>query len=394
MRDKTRLIVFASAVFLMWFSQYSYVPTLPEYLRARLTSLALVGSVLAMYGLWQVVVRLPLGILIDAVGRQKLFILGGFCLCALGALLLGSARTAFGLYVGRSLTGAAMGTWVPLVVVFSGFFPEKQSVRASAILAMVSAAAKLSASALNGYLNQWGGSFLAFLVAAWAAAAGALLVLPVPVDSRPAGAPRLRPLLGLFLRGSVLLPSVLAALNQYVIFGISLGFMPVLAGRLGAGDISLGYLATTNLLFFVVGNMAVTSSTFRFRSESMMLVSYLLFGAAVGLAGLARSIPFLFILQAFIGIAHGIGYPVQMGLSIRDVPSGQRTAAMGFYQSVYANGIFLGPWACGVLAESLGLRPMFALTAGAVLVLGLSGGIVLLRQAGRQEVPPGKGTSP
>ena len=93
MKRKRHLILFAGAVFLLWFSQYVFVPTLPEYLRDKVGSLAVVGAVLAMYGLWQVVVRLPLGILIDAVGRQKLFLLGGFLVAALGALTLGTSRS-------------------------------------------------------------------------------------------------------------------------------------------------------------------------------------------------------------------------------------------------------------------------------------------------------------
>ncbi|MEE8590579.1 MAG: MFS transporter, partial [Spirochaetia bacterium] len=107
MTKKRHLILFTCAVFLFWFSQYVFVPTLPEYLRGIVNSFSVVGAVLAMYGLWQVVVRLPMGILIDAVGRQKLFILGGFFVCAAGSLLLGTTDTTVGLYLGRSLTGLA-----------------------------------------------------------------------------------------------------------------------------------------------------------------------------------------------------------------------------------------------------------------------------------------------
>ncbi|UCF97001.1 MAG: MFS transporter [Spirochaetaceae bacterium] len=402
MTRKRNLILFASAVFLLWFSQYVFYPTLPEYLREKVDSLTVVGAVLAMYGLWQVVVRLPLGILIDAVGRQKLFLLGGFLLCAIGALLLGTGKTAGAMYLGRSLSGLAMSIWVPLVVVFSGFFPAAQSVRASAILSLVTAVARISATALNGYLNEMGGYVLAFLIAVAAAGLGVVLVLPVPVDSRAAGRPQLRPLLRLFLHRSVILPSLLAAINQYVIFGISLGFMPVLAKQLGAGDVALGYLATTNLLFFLLGNLIATSSSSRFTPALTLLASYSLFATAIATAAVSKGVFLLFVVQGCIGFAHGIGYPVLMGMTIRDIPSGQRTAAMGLHQSVYAAGIFVGPWASGALADAIGIRPMFGLTAALVLVFGLSGGILLSRRATLKDFrkeqspgkPPEKGTTP
>jgi DHA1 family multidrug resistance protein-like MFS transporter len=402
MKRKSSLILFAAAVFLFWFSQYVFLPTLPEYVRSKVGSLAAVGAVLAMYGLGMVIVRLPLGILIDALGRQKMFLFGGFLVSALGSLALGTGGTIPALYIGRSFTGLAQGIWVPLVVVFSGFFPPDHSVRATAMLTLFSAAARIVATALNGYLNEWGGPILAFYVATGTAVLAAILVLPVPVNSRPAGAPKLRPLLRMFLRKTVLLPSVLGAINQYVIFGVSLGFIPVLAGRLGAGDIALGYLAMANLFFFLAGNLIASSSSSRFRPQTLLLASYALFAGALVTAALAGSIPLLFVLQGCIGMAHGIGYPVLMGMTIRNVPAQSRSSAMGLHQSVYAAGIFIGPWASGALAEGLGIRTMFGLTAALVLVLGSSGAIVLSRRpspaaeppAGRRATRPGRGTNP
>jgi predicted MFS family arabinose efflux permease len=398
MKRRRSLTLIACAVFLYWFSQYVFLPTLPEYLRGKVESLAVVGAVLAMYGLWQVVVRLPLGILIDAVGRQKLFLLAGLLVGALGALTLGTARTIPTLYISRSLTGLSMGIWVPLVVVFSGFFPPEHSVRAAAVLTLVTAVARITATALNGYLNEWGGTILAFYVGAATALLAAILVLPVPVNSSPAGTPRLRPLMRLFLRRTVVLPSILAAINQYVVFGLSLGFMPVLARELGAGDIALGYLAMVNLTFFLLGNLTATSSGSRSKSQLLVLGSYGLFALASATAALAKSIPLLFVSQGCMGMAHGVGYPVLMGLTIRDVPAQSRSSAMGLHQSVYAAGIFIGPWASGVLAEALGIRPMFGLTAALVLVLGSSGAIVLSRHTsppeGRRATQPGRDTNP
>jgi MFS family permease len=60
-----------------------------------------------------------------------------------------------------------------------------------------------------------------------------------------------------------------------------------------------------------------------------------------------------------------------MGLSIRDVDDSERTTAMGLHQSVYALGMFAGPWLSGILADALGLRPMFGITAAACLVVPL-----------------------
>jgi MFS family permease len=42
---------------------------------------------------------------------------------------------------------------------------------------------------------------------------------------------------------------------------------------------------------------------------------------------------------------------------------------MGLHQSVYSIGMFAGPWLSGILADAIGLRPMFAVTAFTCLVV-------------------------
>ncbi|MEW5956467.1 MAG: hypothetical protein AB1801_02000 [Chloroflexota bacterium] len=53
---------YIAAAFLYWISLYLYVPTLPTYVHSKTDNLALMGTVLSMYGLWQAIIRLPLGI--------------------------------------------------------------------------------------------------------------------------------------------------------------------------------------------------------------------------------------------------------------------------------------------------------------------------------------------
>jgi MFS family permease len=50
---------------------------------------------------------------------------------------------------------------------------------------------------------------------------------------------------------------------------------------------------------------------------------------------------------------------------------------MGLHQSVYAIGMFAGPWLSGILADAIGIQPMLGVTAFAVLAIGLSGARLL-----------------
>ena len=57
--SRTLIIRYVVAVSMFWTALYLYVPTLPTYVESKSETLALVGVVLAQYGLWQAIARLP-----------------------------------------------------------------------------------------------------------------------------------------------------------------------------------------------------------------------------------------------------------------------------------------------------------------------------------------------
>jgi MFS family permease len=60
-----------------------------------------------------------------------------------------------------------------------------------------------------------------------------------------------------------------------------------------------------------------------------------------------------------------------MGMSIEHVADANRATAMGLHQAVYSIGMVSGPWLSGILADSMGIQPMFGVTAFVCLVSGL-----------------------
>jgi MFS family permease len=359
--------------FLYWVSMYLYMPTLPTYIQSKTHDLAIVGVVLSMYGLWQAIVRLPVGIGADWLNWQKPFIVVGLALAGVGAWMMGTANSVNALLIGRTLTGLAAGIWAVLMVVFSNLFPSHKVVQASAALTLISSLGRVVGTSVTGTLNQVGGYWLAFLLAAVASALSVLLALVVPETRRPPQRPSLRGIGRLITRRPVWLPSALNAVGQYVIWAAPLGFVPILARQLGATDTTQSLLLSLNLGMFVAGNLLATAVSGRVRSRHLVIMSFVLLFAGVGAIAVAKALPALFVGETLLGASQGIGYPVLMGLSIEHVKSDERTTAMGLHQAVYALGMFGGPWLSGLLANAVGLQPMFGLTAGACLLLGLLG---------------------
>lgn len=366
-------VLYIAAVCFYWAALYLYVPTLSVYVESKAESLASVGVVLSMYGLWQAVIRLPLGIAADWVGRRKPFMIVGFGLAGLGAMTMGMANGIPGLTLGRALTGFAAGSWVLLVVAFSGLFPPEDAVRASAILSAINSVARMAATGVTGTLNALGGYPLSFYVAAVMAALAMVSMMLVREPRREAKAPTLRQIGTLITRKDVLLPALLGIVAQYAIWASTFGFATNLAKNLGASDVTLSLLISMNIGLVFLGNLAMSLVARRVSSRWMVALSFVFVALGLGALGVAKGIPMIFAGQILMGLASGVGYPVMMGLSIRYVDEKQRATAMGLYQAVYAIGMFAGPWLSGILADLIGIQPMFAVTGVVCLVLGLGG---------------------
>ena len=69
-----------------------------------------------------------------------------------------------------------------------------------------------------------------------------------------------------------------------------------------------------------------------------------------------------------------------MGMSIEQVAEAERATAMRLHQAVYAIGMFLGPWLSGILADALGIRPMFLVTCLACLTTSMLGTCKLVQR--------------
>jgi MFS family permease len=372
------IALYSAAVFLFWMAQYLYVPTLPTYVQSKTSHLALVGVVLSMYGLWQAIIRLPLGIVADWLGWRKPFILAGLALAGLGAWIMGTTDSVSGLTMGRAVTGLAAGTWVPLIVGFSALFPPKEAVRASALLTLFNSVGRIFATSVTGLLNEWGGYSLAFFLATGIAALSILVMLPIGETRRPLKQPSVGSIGRLIARRDVLLPSLLSAVGQYVNWAISFGFMTVLVKQLGGTGVTQSMFVTLSIAMMAGGNLAATSVN-RIGARRLVRLSFVLLFIGTGVAALAPTLAVLLAAQICLGLAQGVGYPALMGMSIQHVTDAERATAMGLHQAVYAIGMFGGPALSGVLAEAMGIQPMFGVTAGACLILGWLGSRLLDR---------------
>lgn len=385
-RRGTLALLALSGIF-YWASLFIYVPTLGVYARSFGLSATLVGTILSMYGMWQALSRLPLGILADWSGRRKPYILAGFVLSAVGALIMAFADGAAGLLVGRAITGLAGSAWVPMVVLFSSLFPPEQAVRASAILAVANSFSRLVATAVTGVLNDSFGYQAAFIAAAVGAGLALLATLPVREAALASKQPSMKQVARLGLRRDVLVPTALNTVAQYIAWATTFGFLPIMAREnLGASSAMISLLTSLNVFLSIAGNLVTPHISQRFNKLHLIYATFAVLVAGTVLTAVSGSIGMLFLAQAVLGLGSGVNYPLLVGMSIEKVDESERATAMGLHQSVYSIGIFTGPWLSGILSDAFGMPAMFAVTAAgcALVVFGLG---LLISSRRRQPGP-------
>ena len=128
--------VLLAIVVLFWFAQYVYVPFQTPYLTSLQVSAAFIGVIVGAYGVTQMTLRLPVGVLADFRGRHKGFIF-------LGALLAGAAsalRLLFpggvGFLIANLLSGCASSMWISFMVLYTSFFGSGQQQSATSRIIM------------------------------------------------------------------------------------------------------------------------------------------------------------------------------------------------------------------------------------------------------------------
>jgi MFS family permease len=355
---------------LYWFSLYTYVPTLPLYAKALGASYKIVGLIIGSYGFVQMLLRIPLGVVSDRLGKRKVFVTAGLCLTCASGIGLFLSKSPLTLLASRSLAGAAASTWVAYTVLFSSYFQQCEAPRAIGIINAYNNIGQTSAMLLGGFVADRFGPTAPFLLAIAGGAIGILASLAV-VENEPAGRPAsARALLALGRERNLLIVSGLGIIVQFLAFGTIYGFTPIAAKAIGATSFQLGILTSVTTLPVILAS-ALSGSFFSKAVGERRAVSlgFLAIAASCVVVPYVKTIPVLYLTQLIGGFGRGLAFPLLMGLSIKTVPIEKRATAMGFFQAIYSLGMFLGPVVVGFLGDTVGLAAGFW-TVGAVGMVG------------------------
>ncbi|MCL6633119.1 MAG: MFS transporter [Alicyclobacillus herbarius] len=366
-------VLFYLVTMLYWFAMYTYVPILSPYIRAIGGSYFFVGVVIGSYGFTQMLLRVPLGIWSDRLGRRKLFIVSGVACAALSSLGFALTSDSWSALGWRALAGVAAASWVAFTVFFSSSFPPEEAPRAMGLISLYTSLGQMAATTLGGFLAEDYGWHAPF----WVGAGGGLLGLvlaffireSVTVARTPA---RVGELLRMGRSWPLLSVSLLAIFGQSVTFTTMYGFTSLAAVHIGASKAALSVLTlATTLPNAVAGYVGGTYFVRWFGERVTVSAGFICAALATAVVPVVHTLLVLMLTQAVNGFAQGVLIPILMGLSIRAVPENRRATAMGFFQAIYSIGMCAGPFVSGWLGQWLGLSGVFWFTACVSVIGGL-----------------------
>ena len=137
MNNNKRERLMLAAIFLFWFSVYTYPSFLSSYAEHTLKAgSVMVGLIVGSYGFTQMVIRIPLGIVSDIVKKRKLFVQLGFVASMIASIGLSvvsmfdatpAPALSAAVLVLRGMAGVAASTWVAFSVLYSAAYTPEET---------------------------------------------------------------------------------------------------------------------------------------------------------------------------------------------------------------------------------------------------------------------------
>lgn len=323
---------------------------------------AFIGIVLGSYGLMQLLCRLPIGIYSDLIRLRKPFIVFGMFVSILSCVIFSLTDDLGWMLAARCLAGLAAASWVAFTVLYSNYFSASEVHRAMGSISLMVVLAQLLGMSFSGFIvSHWGWQSLFWIGTACSIVGTILSFFIVESKETVTRTPlRMKDLTVIMAEPSLLKLSFISILAHSIIFSTMFGFLPTYGLEIGMqeSDISLlvfSFMIPHALATLFMGNVIVPY----FGKWKTLKVSFLL--SAV----FTLSIPFIeikaivFATQAINGFALGVIFPLLLGMAVETVPQEKRATAMGAYQSIYAIGIFVGPFFAGLLNSKIGLDAGF-----------------------------------
>src|SRR5699024_6952377 len=372
MQSQSNKLLFMVISFLLWFPHFLYVPILSPYMNYKGISYAFTGIVLGSYGVMQLLLRIPIGVGSDLLKNKKMFILLGMFVSFLSCTIFVFAENEWWLLLARTLAGAGAASWVAFTIMYTGFFfPDKVTAAMGSISFIIVLAQYISMSISGLLIGNFGWQSPFYLATAFSFI-GFILTMFIKErkTKKDEKQMRLKDVPSVAKDKTLLKAAMLSVLAHRIRFATIFGFMPNVALSIWFEEGSLIYVLSAFIIRHDIATLCVENIIVpKIGIHNALFISFIIVSVSLFLTPLSSNEILFLICQVFTGFGLGVIFPVLLGLPIQNISDEKKATAMGVYQSLYAIGIFAGPYLSGIMNTT------FNLSAGYYLltILGIIG---------------------
>ena len=365
-------LTLACVISLRLFGLFLIMPVFSLYAKAMPDATGfMIGLALGVYGIGQVLLQIPLGLLSDRIGRKPAITLG-LLLFALGGLIAAMSHTLAGIAVGRAVQGmgAVAGAGIALAADLTA---EENRGKAMGIIGVSIGLAFLLALILGPPLEAiagLSGLFAATSILALASLLLLWLIVPTPARARAPAAAGAAAVLAMLRDGRMLVLNGSVFFLHALLTASFVGLPLLLANTL---QLPVNrhwelYLPVMTVAAFVMG---ASMHHMREIAQSLRIVMVCVVAIGLALLGFALSGSHLVafgVAAAVFFSAFNLLEAALPSLVSRLAPEHLRGAAMGAYSTSQFIGAFVGGALGGIALGRLGPDGVFVCAAALTLL--------------------------
>ena len=354
MENKKRDGLFLAVVTLFWFAQYIFVPFLTPHLNAMGLAASVTGVIIGAYGFSQLVLRIPVSVSEDCLGRHRLYMGLGLLAVVVASTLPILFESPAAYLISRTMAGVGASTWVSFTVAFTGGCPDVKE-RMGRLVACNNLGILIS-YLVGGSLYEWLGMKPLFGISACVSLI-ALLILPLCQQGGSTGTHpfRIQELWTVLKNRHLLLCSLMCALMQLINFATAMSFVSTYAQQRGASGF---VLSLVSIAFYVAGTAASAiygkGAFKRMNDRTFLAMGFGTFALYCLALPLCKSVWMILLAQLLGGMSRTLLYTQTMALCTAKVEPQHKTTAVGVFQSIYSLGMTVGPVVMGWVLQFTG----------------------------------------
>lgn len=347
MKKSPKNILIISVVF-FWFAQYVYIPFQTPYLTSIHVSSQFIGIVVGTYGISQMILRLPVGVLADSQNRHKQFIIIGCLSSGMASVFRTVLNNGTGFLIGNLFSGLASAMWISFMVLYMSFYSSSQQQKATSQIILANNLGMLLGFITSTCLYDVVGMRVICILSIIAGMISALFSLSLSKGQDIQNPPQIGYLLKVCKQKQLIIFSLLALVQQGVQMSTTMSFTNQIMKDLGGSTLIIGVSSIIYMLSAVLfARFASTDFCLKIGPQRCIPCIFITTALYCILVPQCIEIYYICILQILPGMSTGILFSYLTSEAMKFVPIEKKSTAMGFFQAVYALGMTLFPMICG-----------------------------------------------